>query len=93
MKYGLGGSLSHIAVPAMEITMLIRRSKKVPMRALRALPKRVEMAKERDIAVLIQTRRTMMMGPGLMLMISRRKPAAMSRKMHIESVAERKKSR
>ena len=93
MKYGAGGSLFQIAVAAIEITILIRRTRNVPTRALRALPKRTDMAKERDMAVLIQTRRTMIMGPGLMDTISRRKAAATRRNIDIEIVAERRKSR
>ena len=93
MKYGAGGSLFQIAVAAMEITILISRTRNVPTSAFRALPKRVDIAKERDIAVLIQTIRTMIMGPGLMDTISRRKAAATRRKMAIDITAESKKSR
>jgi hypothetical protein len=93
MKYGAGGSLFQIAVAAIEITILMSRTKNVPTRAFRAFPKRVEIAKERDIAVLIQTIKRMIMGPGLMDTISRRKAAATRRKIDIAIVAERRKSR
>ena len=92
MKNALGGSLFHIATAAMEMTILIKRTRNVPTRAFRACPKRVDIAKERDIAVLVQTKRTMIMGPGLMDTISRRKAAATRRKIAIDAVADRKKS-
>ena len=93
MKYGAGGSLFQIAVAAIEITILMRRTKNVPTSAFRAFPNRADMAKERDIAVLIQTMRRMIIGPGLMDTISRRNAAATRRKIDIDIVAERRKSR
>jgi len=92
MKYGLGGSLFQIAVAAMEITILISRTRNVPTSAFRAFPKIVDIAKEREIAVLTQTISTIIIGPGFMETISRRKAAATSRKMMIDAIAERRKS-
>ena len=93
MKYGLGGSLFHIAVAAIEITMLIKRIKNVPTKEFLALPKRLEIANDKEIAVLIQTISKMIIGPGLIETISRRNAAATKRKIIIEINADSRKSR
>lgn len=92
MKNGFGGSLSHIAAAAIEMTMLISRMMNVPISAFRALSKILERANERDIAVLSQTISRMMIGPGLMDTISKRNAFAIRRKMIIDNADERAKS-
>jgi hypothetical protein len=92
MKYGLGGSLSHIAVAAIEITILISRTKNVPTRAFLAFPNNVDIANDRDIAVLIHTIKRIIIGPGLIETISRRNAAAARRNIAMERNAEIKKS-
>ena len=69
-----------------------KRTRKVPTRALRALEKIVLIAKEREIAVLIQRMRSTIIGPGWMDTISRRKKRAARRKIAIEQVALKRKS-
>ena len=92
MKYGLGGSLFHIAVAAIEITILMSKTKNVPTRAFLALPNNVDIANDSDIAVLIQTISRIIIGPGLIETISRRNAAATRRNIAIERSAERRKS-
>jgi len=92
MKYGLGGSIFQIAVAEIDMTILMSNRRKVPIRAFLAFPKRVEIAKERDIAVFTQTKSRIIIGPGLIETISKRKAAATRRNMIIDTVAEMKKS-
>ena len=93
MKYGAGGSLFQIAVAAIEITILINKTRNVPTSAFLAFPKRVLIAKESEIAVLIHTMSKIIIGAGLMLTISRRNAAATRRNIIIETKAERRKSK
>jgi predicted metal-dependent TIM-barrel fold hydrolase len=74
------------------MTILIKSTKNAPTRAFRAFPKSVEMAKESEMAVLIHTKRTRMIGPGDIDTISSRNIAATMRKIVIDTVAERRKS-
>lgn len=92
MKYGLGGLLSHIAVAATEMTILMSKTKKAPTRAFRASLNIVDIANDRDIAALIQTINRMIIGPGLIETISRRNPAATKRNIAMDTIAERRKS-
>jgi len=92
MKYGAGGSLFQIAVAAIEITILINNTRKLPIKAFLAFPKRVEIANDSAMAVFIHMRSKMQIGPGFIETISRRKPAATRRKMIMDKVAEIKKS-
>ena len=92
MKNALGGLLSQIPAEAMEMTILNNRTMNVPRRAFRALSKRLEIAIERDIAVLIHTTSKIIMGPGLMETISSRKAAATMRNTIIEAAAQMRKS-
>ena len=92
MKYALGGSLFQIAVAAIEITILMRSTKNVPTRAFRAFPNKVDIANDKEIAVLTQTKRRIIIGPGLIETISRRKAAAIKRNIVIDKFAEREKS-
>ena len=92
MKYELGGSLFQIAVAAIDITILINKTKNDPTRAFRAFPNKVEIAKERDMAVFIHIMERMTMGPGFIETISRRKAAAIIRNIVIDIIADNRKS-
>jgi len=72
------------------MTILIRRTKNDPTSAFRAFPDNVEIAKDKEIAVLIHTKRRMIISPGLIETISRRKMAVMMSKIMIERLAERR---
>ena len=92
MKYRLGGSLFQIAVAAMEITILISNTKNVPSSAFRALPNNVEIANDSEMAVLTQTIKRIIMGPGLIETISSRNAVATNKKIDMDEIAETKKS-
>jgi hypothetical protein len=51
-------------VAAMEITILISKTRNVPTSAFLAFPNMVDIANDRDIAVLIQTINNIIIGAG-----------------------------
>ena len=81
-----------MAVAAIEITIDMSKTRKVPTNAFLALEKIVLMANESEIAVFIHIMRTIIIGAGLMDTISRRNAADIRRNIAIEQVALSRKS-
>jgi hypothetical protein len=92
MKNAFGRVTFHIEIAAPQMNILMSKRRKVAISAFRAFPHKAERAKERDTAVLIQTSRSRMTGPGLMDTISKRKMAAKRRKTTAAIAADRTKS-